>query len=208
MLTPLLVTIAVMWIVRTGRTTVSNRVVGLVGVALLAVGAGTSTWWFADERRSYAEGEFGFFGAVLGRQGAEGAFDGDGPNRVFIDDLRPYRRLIQDLDPLLASGSVAAMDSLQAVPVLLTRHPGQFVVPEDRDFEEIMSDPLNRFEFVVIHTTTARPGYRDLLDNALGLTDGGRWLPVADYDGLILVYEWVPAGSQPVFPRAQVSSAG
>jgi 4-amino-4-deoxy-L-arabinose transferase-like glycosyltransferase len=207
MLTPLLVTVAVMWILRTGRTTLPNRLVGLVGVGLLAVGAGTSTWWFADQRRSYAEGEFGFFGAILGREGAEGAFDGDGPNRVFIDDLRPYRRLIQDLDPLLASGSVAAMDSLQAIPVLLTRHPGQFVVPEDRDFEEIMSDPLDRFEFIVVQTATARTEYRDLLDNALGLTDGGRWLSVADYDGLVTVYEWVPDGADPAFPQAQASAA-
>jgi hypothetical protein len=204
MLTPLLVTVAVMWIVRTGRTSPANRVIGIVGVVLLGVGAGTSTWWFADERHSYAEGEFGFFGALLGRDGAEGAFDSEGPNRVFIGDLTPYRRLVHDLDPLLADGKVAAMDSLQAIPVLLTDHPRQFVVPEDRDFEEIMSDPLDRFEFVVIQTTTARTTYRDLLDNALGLTDGGRWMQVADYDGVALVYEWLPTGADPVFPGAAV----
>lgn len=202
MLTPLMTVVGVMWILRTGRTTPVNRLVGLAGVVLVGVGAATATWYLADSRRAYAEGESGFFGSLIGRDGSEGTFDNSGPNRVFIGDLRPYRRLMQDLDPLLASGKVAAMDSLQAVPVLLTRNPRQFIVPEDRDFEPVMSDPLGRIDFIVIQNGSARTPYRDLLDNALGLVDGGRWEKVADYGGVVEVHEFVAEGEEPSFPGA------
>ena len=199
MLSPLMAVVGVMWIIRTGLTTPANRVVGAAGIGLVAIGAITGTVFLSSQTNAYAEGEFAFFAPLIGREQAYGSVDFDGSNRVFIGDLRPFRQLKRDLDPFLADGDVAVMDSLQAVPVLLTDYPRQFIVPEDRDFEEVLSDPIGRFDFIVIQNGTAMTVYRQLIDSALAITEGGIWKQVADYNQQIVVYEWVANGSQPTF---------
>ncbi len=196
---PVVAAIGVLWVVRAARGDRRTAAFGVAGVVLLAVGSVTGGLVLSSHRYAYAEGEYAFFGPLFGREPAGQTVPADGPNRVFSGDIRPYERVTVDLDRLLATGQRAAMDSLQAVPVLLSDHPKQWIVPEDRDFEEILSDPVGRFDFIVILPSTSPTVYRVLLENELQRNTGGEWAEVGDYDGVVLVYEWVPTGHRSTF---------
>jgi hypothetical protein len=193
---PLVGAVAALWAIGTRGSTTTSHVLGWIACALVPLGAITGTWFLADPTNSYAEGEYALFGPMLRRDDGVAGIDlqGDLSNRVFFSDMRPYRQLNALLDPKLARGDRVAMDSLQALPVVLSNHPKQFVVPEDRDFERIMADPVGRFEYIVVMRSRAGTTFSELIANELGRRagDGGTWEEIADFDGAVQLYEFRP----------------
>ncbi len=195
-LTPVLAIACVMWVLRAGADRPATRTLGYLGVAALVIGSITGSLLLSTRRYAYAEGEFAFFGPLLGKSTVQPFVPEDGPDIVYAGDLRPYRDLRRELDPLLAAGSLAATQSL-SVPLLLSDHPDRFIAPEDRDFERITSDPAGRFDFIVLLTWSDSAGH-DVLD-AIAHTSyaGGEWVQVRDVV-FAVVYEWVPTGDAPL----------
>lgn len=171
------------------------RIAARCAVAAVVVGAFTSTWYLADSDRSHAEGEYVFLSALLGRDDPRAEPGFDTSNEVFFSDLRPFRELVAELDPRLADGGRVVMDSLQAVPVLLSAHADRFIVPEDRDFEEILSDPAGRFDHIVVSPPRAETDFSRLIAAELERTDsdGGVWNEIGRYADEAILYEFVPA---------------
>ncbi len=174
------------------------RIFAWFAVALVPVAAVTSTVYLADPDRSHAEGEYLMIAGLLGRDDPRAIADLDTSNEVFIPDLDPYRRLRDDLDDRLADGGLVVMDSLQAVPVVLSEHPGRFIVPEDRDFEEILSDPVGRFDLIVVLPGRSPTQFSEAISAELerAAADGGTWVEVADYDGVAVLYEFEATGAR------------
>ena len=172
----------------------ANGFVASAGVALLALGMVTAALYLSSPNRTWAEGESAIVRSLIGTAGAD---DGrtvtdSGSNRIFIGDLRPFLAFTRDVDGELAKGKKIAMDSLQGVPLLLTRHPKQWIVPEDRDFEQITSDPVGRFDYIAFISGAQPDRYTQTLRNIVGSHDGGTWKLLGDYGGRMELYKFVP----------------
>ena len=99
------------------------------------------------------------------------------------------------LDPQLAQGKRVAMDSRGGNAVLFSRHPGQFIVPEDRDFEQIMSDPTGRFDYAILAGQFVSSA-TSVIKVAMDKVEHGHFelilqTPVAE------LYQFIPDGSKP-----------
>ena len=200
-LAPIFAIVGVMWVLRMGHNQRRTLWIGRVGVGLLVLGGVTGSYFLADRDNSYAEGEFAFFGPLLGKETAGPSVANLGENIVYMSDLRPLRNLKADLDPLLAQGNRAATQSL-ALSLLLSDEPGQYIAPEDRDFEQITSDPIGRFKFVVLQPGKKSAGEATLRALVSQTFPDGTWLKVRDYQGAVEIFEWVPDGEQPLLALA------
>ncbi len=127
-------------VARRGSAFTSRRF-GCVAVALVPVGALTATIYLSDSDHSAPEGEYVFFQPLLGQTGFDDPVELNRSNPVFTLHIADFEQMMDDLDPELAEGKVVAMDSLQGFPLLFTEHPKQFLVPEDRDFEQDRERP-------------------------------------------------------------------
>ena len=195
---PIFAAIGVMWVLRLGRDRPNAMWIGRAGIALLVVGAISGSVMLSSRERSYAEGEFAFFGPLLGTEDAMASVPPGGQNIVYSGDLRPFRALVGDLDPLLARGARAATQSL-SIAMLFTNELDQYISPEDRDFEPIASDPIGRFEFIVVQPAKVSAGQLILLSIAQRAVSEGEWLLVRSYGGgEVVIYEFVATGSQPL----------
>ncbi len=125
-----------------------------------------------------------FYAALLGRPAPE--------HTDLVEMLRP---LADRLDPLLARGATVAMDSKAGTLMLLTRHPERFVLPEDRDWEQIMADPQDRFDYAVVQQVFTS-GASEVLDQAMKSVQGGTFQLVDTY-GEYELYHFEPAGGSP-----------
>ena len=159
----------------------------VIAVGLMAVGAVVPAYVYRESFRAPIDGEWVLMSAITGKPVA--------PNHE-IDAIRPMMAV---LDPALATGARAVIDSEGATPLLLTRRPRSFIVPQDRDFEQIMSDPTDRFDYVVIMNVDfpveATPAIREAMTR---VTDGTFAL-VGTY-GPAELYRFVPtdpAGNTP-----------
>lgn len=212
--TPLLATVTVMAVVAATRdraigTTVTLDVprrrraagaVAWIAVAAIPLGAVTSTLYLADPDRAHAEGEYVMLGPLLGHDDPRTAAGFDASNEVFDADIDAFRELTADLDARLGPGERVVMDSLQATPFVMSRRPQSFIVPEDRDFEEILADPVGRFEYIVVMTGRAETEFSEVIATELerAPTDGGTWSIVADHDGAGTIYAFEPTDSEAV----------
>lgn len=180
----------------------SSRFFGWAAVVLFPVGVVTGTVYLAEPKNSWAEGEYVMMGALLGRDPDAGTAGLDVGQHVFTRSIDEYEELAADLDPELAKGNIVAMDSLSGFPLMFTSHPRQFLIPDDRDFQRIMSDPIGRVDYIVTLPYNAPNTASVLLDNAIGGTDPeGRYLLVHDY-GIGKLYKWTPSvdGEVPTSP--------
>lgn len=183
---------------------VATRCVAWLAVACVPLGAITATIYLADGDRAHAEGEYTLMAPLLGRDDPRDRPGHDGSNEVFDADIDAQRRLAADLDirveAATAEGSeylatMVVMDSLQATTVLMTDHGDRFIVPEDRDFEEILSDPVGRFEFIVVLDGRAPTEFSELIANELQreAADGGTWSVVASHPGAGTIHRFTPS---------------
>lgn len=137
----LVATVALMWVVSTtaqSRPAMHGAIYGLAVLAMVG-GAIAVVPLNNDRDQSSQQGESAFFGPLIGKKSL--------PNERYIAGLD---LLIRKLDPELAKGEYVAMDSRGGFGLLYSKHPKQFIVPEDRDFEEIMSDADGRFRYVLM----------------------------------------------------------
>lgn len=196
-LMPFLATVASLWVI--GRARQSGRRtlhVVLTGAAVLAGigGALAATYAYTNFDRTRVERESVFFNSLVGKP------DPEYPR--FITDVEP---IMDDLEPLLDDGLWVAMDSLNGVPVLLTSHPDRFIVPEDRDFAQIMSDPAGRFDLVLLldveQVGLSKTSYALTIEAAMNSIEGGRFVPIAEH-GVATLYRFyssedIAAGAVP-----------
>jgi Dolichyl-phosphate-mannose-protein mannosyltransferase len=208
-LSPIMAVICVMWVLRIGRHQPFALWMGRLGVALLALGALSGSLMLSSREYAYAEAEFAFFGPLFGKDQAESSVPSGGQNIVYSGDLRPYRALKGDLDPLLADGAIAATQSL-SIAMLFTDELDQYISPEDRDFEQITSDPIGRFQFVVVQPAKISAGQPTLLAIVQRSVPEGTWMLARSYADQVEVWEFVENGATPLLatvPPAEDSSA-
>ena len=101
----------------------------------------------------------------------------------------------------------AATQSL-ALSILLTDEPGQYIAPEDRDFEQITSDPIGRFKFVVLQPGKTSAGEATLRSLVNQQFTEGDWVNVRNYSGAVEIFEWVPTGEDPLLALAPTPAQG
>jgi hypothetical protein len=141
----------------------------LAGVA--ALGAVVATYAYSDPIRTSIESESVFFAAITGR-----------PQPQYVPRFDDVRALVREVDAKLAAGDIAVIDTRSGIPLLLSAHPRKFIVPEDRDFEQIMSDPTGRFQLVILGSgPTGTSAYRGMIEGAMSAAEGGSFEHIHDY---------------------------
>ena len=71
------------------------------------------------------------------------------------------------------------MDSRVGFGLLYSKYPRHFIVPEDRDFEEIMSDAEGRFRYVLITSSAGLTSqYAGEIRAAMNSTSNGKFVLV------------------------------
>jgi 4-amino-4-deoxy-L-arabinose transferase-like glycosyltransferase len=162
-------------------------------VGLLVLGGVTATVTLSNPVTTQIEQEQHFFGWLLGRrvtplrEVSPMAIQGGG-----------WQRLVHDLDPRLTPESPVITDVSEAFPaVVFTRHPRLYVVSSDRDFEEILADPIGRVGYLIRPTSGPLSG---ALDAVLASHNGGEWKLLGDYQ-VARVYQWIPSKSTPTNRR-------
>jgi hypothetical protein len=206
-LTPLLAGAAALWFAgmtpardadqRVGVSAGGRRALGILAALCVPLGSVTGTLYLASDRRSGGEGEFVLMQPLLGRADADDPVDGSGttPAPATLAWLDDFRALSADLDPLLAQGATVAMDSKNGYSMIFTEHPKQYVVPEDRDYQRIMSDPIGRVDYVIVLKGSVT-FESSIIANAIAAGGpGGSWQLVEDYRDRLELYRWV--ASQP-----------
>lgn len=161
--------VASMWVLSVTRHLQRpNRM--LVGglVALSAIGGAIAVVPLNNDRwQSSLQFESAFFAPLMGKA-----------PYPFPDYLTGVQDLVEYLDSTLVEGDRVAMDSQGGVALLYTKHPDQFIVPEDRDFESIMSDPEGRFKYVIRPLEGLNSGYRIAIDKAMKSMQRGQFVLV------------------------------
>jgi hypothetical protein len=174
--------IALMWVVSESErggpamrgVTFGVAVMAMIGGAIVVIPLNNDKW------QSSQQSESAFFAPLIGKEPI--------PYANYIDGLDG---LIAKLDQELAKGEYVAMDSRGGFGLLYSKHPKQFIVPEDRDFEEIMSDPEGRFQFVLKTTGGLTSQYAGQIDAAMGSTVDGEFVLV-DATKSIQLWKYVP----------------
>ena len=179
---PLGACVLAMWALALARRWAVHAQMGLAFLLTVmgVAGAGAATYAYSDPIRTSIESESVFFSAITGRP------QPDYPRR--FDQLRP---LIGFLDPQLAKGKVAVIDTRGGFPLLMSAHPQQFIVPEDRDFEQIMADPTDRFDYVVLPSVGLASRYQAVIQGAMSAVEGGHFVLVKDY-GAATLWQFQP----------------
>ncbi len=151
-------------------------------VVLGAVGAIVAPYVYSDPVQTGIEQESVFFAALTGR-----------PRIDYPERFEPLHELLDVLEPELANGKFVAMDSRLGTVLLLTEHLDRFILPEDREFEQIMSDPTDRFDYAILQTEGSSSSYSMSISAAMNAVEGGRFEPIGDY-GLVTLWQFVPIG--------------
>lgn len=204
-LTPLLAAAAALWFAGRSAPDANSallwsdapgsgrRRVGTLAALCVPLGAITGTLYLASDRLAVGEGEFVLMQPLLGRADPDDPVDGTGPTPApatlaWLDD---FQNLSRDLDPLLAAGATVAMDSKNGYSMIFSDHPGQYLVPEDRDFQPIMSDPVGRVDYIIVLKGSVT-FESTILTNALSHVGAdGRWELMENYRDRLELYRWV-----------------
>ena len=129
------------------RRTWRNRRAVIAAVAPLA--AVVQLLALANPRVANVEHEDVLFAPLVGRPAP--SVTGQG---LLTDQLTAWDALFAVADPMLADGDRLLLDTDSAPQaVLFTRHPGQLVIPEDRDFEPILAAPRGRVQLIAVPRT-------------------------------------------------------
>jgi Dolichyl-phosphate-mannose-protein mannosyltransferase len=164
-------------------------------VALLVFNAGVGNWTMSSGSVTGIERECTFFqGGVaqvlpfLGRGG-----DPHSKKNYctpFVDTLKPYEQVVTFLDKhIQPSDRVLTDNSSMFQADVLTRHPNQFIVRNDRDWEKIVANPAGKVTYIVTSAKTRRGRPLELAaTTAQGNTDYGAQIIDARPEAWKLVY--------------------
>jgi hypothetical protein len=100
------------------------------------------------------------------------------------------------IDPYLAKGQLIMVDTGVAFPApLFSRHPAQWVIPSDRDYQSLAENFSGQFQWL-LQTPSNGKAYSSTveIDQALSSTDGGHWRKAKAFAGAGLLWHWVPDG--------------
>lgn len=174
--------IALMWVVASSADWRPVPRASLYGVAVVAmIGGGIAVIPLNNDKwQSSQQSESAFFAPLVGEKPI--------PYTNYVAGLD---QLIEKLDRELAKGEYVAMDSRGGFGLLYSKHPKQFIVPEDRDFEEIMSDPEGRFHYVLKSTGGLTSQYAAAIDAAMSATVDGKFV-LLDETKTIQLWKYVP----------------
>lgn len=146
---------------------------------------------FSDPRVSNVENEGVLFASVVARQPPQPS----DPVAGWAAPFTPWKKLFADADPLLATGLHLLLDTDTAPHApLFSRHPRQLVIPEDRDFEQILAAPSGRVDLVAVPATAGQRGSRYFASIQAVVSSNlsqGTWRKVGTYDSLTL-YQFIP----------------
>jgi hypothetical protein len=138
--------------------------------ALLVVGAVAPPFVYDEKDMAPVDQEWVLYSSITrGEATRRGTF------------LSGLESLIGKLDPELAEGKIAALDTEGGIPLVLSRHPRSFIVPEDRDFEQIMADPSGRFDYAIVMKVDFRTGSTGAIKDAMARVEGGRFELLEDF---------------------------
>ena len=116
-------------------------------VAVLLVGAITAPIALSDRVATAVEAEWRVFGNFIGTPSQIATNKHDSQS---AQDLSVWRQVAADLDPELARGKRALVDTnLGFAVVLYSNHPSGFIVSSDRDFESILADPAGSVDYAI-----------------------------------------------------------
>lgn len=157
-------------------------------LAVLAISAIAGSIFLENPSRTSVEAENQFFSRVLGRHVVP-------LSDTALSAAPMWQRMAADLDRRLTPGNKVLIDVSEASFGLyvFTRHPDQYIVNSDRDYERTVADPIGKFDYIVIPNAHVTPGAEYAqFEQIVSTTAGGRWVkwksyPIAD------VYEWVPS---------------
>jgi len=172
-----------------GRAAAVNVRRSLMVVAAFATAA-IQLFAFADRRVSNVENEGVLFAPVLGRR-APSPPDAAGWDAPY----RPWRSMFRVADPLLAGGDRLMLDTDSAPQAtLFSRHPDRLIIPEDRDFEQILAAPDGRVDLIALPTAAGQRGsryYAAIAAVVAGRSARGHWVTLGSYEAITL-YRFVP----------------
>jgi hypothetical protein len=193
----LFATVAVAWMASDRRSGIEGRLInfGLLGV--LAMGAITGSRTLSSGWTTHIEGECHFILGgpakilpFLAKSYPSDSASYCGTGQPISDGLASWKQLDAYLDRTLRPGDRVLADNFSNFyAVLWTKHPDQFVVRNDRDWDKISADPTNYVDYAV--TTGKGPGGGlEVLPNGsedLGHTlvagDPADWKLVASFPG-------------------------
>jgi hypothetical protein len=169
---------------RDQRARASRRPVlaGFLVVGALA-NAGLQAVGFLNEHVSSAEHEGVLVAPLLGLKAPTPA---EGGWSISSD---PWRSLFKYVDPDLAKGKRLLIDT-ESSPQgpLFTRQSRQLIIPEDRDFEQILAAAEGRVDYVAVDSRGARADSRFLASVLAVVTGGtnGTWTIDQKFDTITL----------------------
>ena len=179
--TPLLVVAAVAaaWLFRETRGRRERRwqsvALRLAVVTAFAAGCLGATVSFADPKVSAVESEPYVFGRLPGLSIARtaGAFPID-----------TWRSIARDLDRRLRADDLVIADTHVSFPaVLFTKHPDRFMIPSDRDYEELVASRLAPVTYAIFGAGQAAAGHPQAAVKALITSPpaGFQWVTIGRY---------------------------
>jgi len=168
----------------------STRVGRRAVVAVFAAACLLGTASLADAKVSAVESEAAVFGRLpgLSTHGAHGA------------SVPEWRRLARDMDARLKPGDLVILDTDTTFPVVLfSRHPGSFLIPSDRDYEQLAVARLRPITYAILatgETGPVNPAQATVHLVLAAAPSGWRWVESGNYS-VGTVYHLESVGGKP-----------
>jgi hypothetical protein len=111
---------------------------------------------------------------------------------------KSWKALFKVADPMMAGDRHLLLDTDSSPSAaLFTRKSRQLVIPEDRDFEQILAAPEGRVDFIAFAVDSNKLSrYLAPIQALLTSNAGGTWNKVGEF-GNVVLYQFVPSTSPP-----------
>ena len=159
-------------------------------VCLGALDAASGTRSDINPERTQVEGESAAFRAAFGLPPLAGVCQ----SKCQSGRVAPWENFDDYIDPHLSRGQVIMVDTTNAFAgPLFSRYPTQWIIPSDRDFQSLAENFSGQFQWLLITPAAVADVETDEMEQALGSTDGGHWMPAKKFGSAVgQLYRWVP----------------
>jgi hypothetical protein len=163
-----------------------RRAMSVALVCLAAWDAASATRNDINPKTTPVESESVAFRAALGLPQ---------PRNAFQPPIVAWRYFDAYIDPHLARGQLIMVDTSTAFPaVLFSAHPGQWVIPSDRDFQALAENFAGQFQWLLKTPSSITTSASTEITQALSSTEGGRWRVAKRFAANIgVLYRWQAA---------------